>query len=622
MVNVATMLVGPLVGPECRRAAARGWIILVRSLAALALGIAALAPIWWWWLSRQTDPFYQPEFATRGGLLALEIMALIIALILTPAVLAGSLAGEKERGSLPLLLTTRITAGEIVAGRMIGKLSQVVLILMACVPFLLLFASLSGLGLFGQATLLLLPLAVAWGTAGIASVASVVSKRGRNALISVYFFLVALFLLGNLLSETGLGRSMAGSAGLGASAGAVDSALGGRAPEVGAVLNPFYALDGLCLHGELGGAWAAIIAWTLFGIASFAIATWRLRPACLKYIGGEGGRKKGRRGVVPKTDEARPMLWKELYIERIGTLGWFGRLIGTLLIAWMVAGSLAFAGIILWHLFKRHDTATADWWIAAMGNWIGDPSAAVSWLIQIAIGLRAAVAVSSERERNTWDSLLTSPLEGGEIMRGKLFGSLYATRWLILSAFFAWTLCLAFGAMPPRDYIFTIARTIVVGAFIAAVGVRASLASPTATKSMSVTMGIWLGAWAGVAFVSVLAVAFGMLLLLLVWLVAQQAGLVSPTSRPWFPISFGMAWSITLLSIFASMTASIVAESRLRFDRIAGRIAGGELQVAFDRMIHGVPMGPVPESQLYANGDSKPTVLIDDSDAIESRSTG
>ena len=46
----------------------------------------------------------------------------------------------------------------------------------------------------------------------------------------------------------------------------------------------------------------------------------------------------------------------------------------------------------------------------------------IGFLIQWAIGLRAAVAISSERERGTWDALLTSPLEGSRDRPGQALG--------------------------------------------------------------------------------------------------------------------------------------------------------------------------------------------------------
>ena len=116
----------------------------------------------------------------------------------------------------------------------------------------------------------------------------------------------------------------------------------------------------------------------------------------------------------------------------------------------------------------------------------------VGYLIQLSIVLRAAVAITSERQRGTWDSLLTSPLQGRDIVLGKLCGSLYALRWLILAALWAWTLALIFGAMPLKDYLFLLLSIVVIGACMSAIGVRISLATATATKSMSMAVGLWL----------------------------------------------------------------------------------------------------------------------------------
>ena len=115
-------------------------------------------------------------------------------------------------------------------------------------------------------------------------------------------------------------------------------------------------------------------------------------------------------------------------------------------------------------------------------------------LIQWAVGLRAAVAISSERERGTWDALLTSPLEGPEIVRAKLWGSLHALRWLFVAAFVAWTIAALGGAMSWRDYAESVIGTVIVAAFMAAVGVRTSLSAATATRAMAITLGVWLGA--------------------------------------------------------------------------------------------------------------------------------
>src|SRR5205814_3834281 len=105
-----------------------------------------------------------------------------------------------------------------------------------------------------------------------------------------------------------------------------------------------------------------------------------------------------------------------------------------------------------WGLWARHDLEWGNWAVATLTSWIGDTSELFAVLIYLGIGLRAAVAISSERERGTWDGLLTSPLDGGEIVRGKLFGSLHALWPLLLAAVWAWSLAFAFGAMSGTDY--------------------------------------------------------------------------------------------------------------------------------------------------------------------------
>ncbi len=58
---------------------------------------------------------------------------------------------------------------------------------------------------------------------------------------------------------------------------------------------------------------------------------------------------RGRGGFVPPVDENRPMVWKELYIERVGTLGKFGRWVGLFLMAALIGGSVVLTAVIAWH---------------------------------------------------------------------------------------------------------------------------------------------------------------------------------------------------------------------------------------------------------------------------------
>ena len=108
-MNLATLVFGHLAGPECRRALARGWLIVVRTLVGLALAMVLISVLWLWWATEQIYPGYAPTFQLQVALWAAAMILLTIVVVQAPAVLAGSLAGERERGVLQLLLTTAVT---------------------------------------------------------------------------------------------------------------------------------------------------------------------------------------------------------------------------------------------------------------------------------------------------------------------------------------------------------------------------------------------------------------------------------------------------------------------------------------------------------------------------------
>ncbi len=576
MTDLSTLFLGPLAGAECRRASRRGWVIWVRMLPAVAAGSVAFVALWAWWIGAMIDPAHQPYFELRTGLAAVEGLLVACGLILAPAVLAGSLAGEKERGSIGLLLTTRANSADVVLGRLAGRLSQVLMIELAVVPALLLFAALSGLGWSMTLTLLALPAAATLGGGGLALAASALSRRGRDALLLVYLIDV-LFAIGPAVAPAGHGW-------LGA-------------------MSPFEPLESLTWGERTGPALATAAAWLVLGLASLTLASWRLRPACLAREDGARANRSGRRaGRVPTLDERRPMLWKELYIERVGTLGRAGRWIGWALVAWLGFASVALAALAAWGSLPGRENGWSDWavWVFN-GKMYGGSALPICLLLQAAIGLRAAVAISSERERGTWDALLTSPLDGSEIVRGKLWGSLHALRWLILAALVAWTLTASFGGLLLGEYTRLVVELATIGTFMAALGVRTSLRSATATRAMALTIGLWLAAYLlAKAIAAVVCIAVGAACLV-GYLLAIQAGLATFQARPWFPMSFRLGSDLVFYGLYLVSTLLIVAETRLRFDRVAGRMTGGKAEVAVDRLIHGQPMAPVRLGQGKAS---------------------
>ena len=354
----------------------------------------------------------------------------------------------------------------------------------------------------------LLLAAVGLGGGGLAVAASIVSRRGRDALLSVYILMLVL-VLSPLLARArpaGPSRRMAG------------------------LVQPLFSMNRLVWDDETAPALATSLVWLVMGLAGTAVAAWRLRPTCLAT--GETVKKSRRRAWVPPLGD-RPMLWKELYIERVGTSRPVRPLAGRAVHGLIGGGSLVLAGIILVDLFWRTQTTGRGGRPISWRSGSPVPAAMfMGWLLQWAVGLRAAVSIASERERGTWDALLMSPLEPGEIVRAKLFGqparpALDGRR--DGPGLDAGTVV---GAVGRGAYITWIAANAWPAALMAAIGVRCSLSLPTATKAMTWTIALWMASVAVVAFLAFSIIAMVCLFFITVWMVAVQYGFVIAQLRP------------------------------------------------------------------------------------------
>ena len=147
--------------------------------------------------------------------------------------------------------------------------------------------------------------------------------------------------------------------------------------------------------------------------------------------------------------------------------------------------------------------------------------------------------------------------------------------------------------MTGGGYAYLLAETLICGAFMAAVGVRASLAFSTATRSMAVAVGIWLVALGVIAALSATTVMVAWMAILVAWWTATGDATFAGPGLAWFPITFQAGFQVVQLALYALLATLVVIECRLRFDRIAGRMAGGALEVAVDRAFHGLPTAPV-----------------------------
>ena len=96
----------------------------------------------------------------------------------------------------------------------------------------------------------------------------------------------------------------------------------------------------------------------------------------------------------------------------------------------------------------------------------------------------------SEKERDCWVSLISTPLEAGQIVKAKILGSLWSLRGLVPFLAVVWLPALLLRP----EYFFGIAFSLldlgILAAFTAALGVYCSLSSKSTLRAMGAALGI------------------------------------------------------------------------------------------------------------------------------------
>jgi hypothetical protein len=291
----------------------------------------------------------------------------------------------------------------------------------------------------------------------------------------------------------------------------------------------------------------------------------------------------------------RPMLWKEIILE--SGLG-FNRL-GRIVIALIIFASFIPAVYIAAdYLLETH---LQQPWVRveeAINRWVRSVGTIVASLVLLGIGIRAAGAVSGERDKQTLDSLLTSPLQTREILFAKWLGSILSVRWALLWLCVIWSLGALTGGLDRTCLPWLIVAWCIYAAFMAALGLFFSTVHATTQRAsiwtLTVTAFIFGGHWAFSYFFCLLLPTawFGPSGPMNDWpWYAQRFGMTPPVALSWLAFradSFhvGYIQSLTpgkenVLGAFLGIAIGLVIWAGIawclwkltirRFNRLAGR---------------------------------------------------
>jgi ABC-type transport system involved in multi-copper enzyme maturation permease subunit len=494
----ARYLFGPILFYDLVVSARRGRYVLIRCLYVAAL-MVILFLLYGKWLGLRGGGVLGPGTLARNDLAAFNeefferFMAVQYAVIvlLTPGVTAGAIAEEKERRTLEYLMATDLFNHEIVLGKLASRLAYLTLILLTGLPVLSLLQLLGGI----EPDLMLAGFAMTaltmFSLAALSLLNSVYATRVRTAIALTYVQAAAYIGLTTLcLWLWGAGK--------------VPFPL--RELCAG---NIYVALTELLASGMLrrpGGA-GTLVAGLPAVLRSYAVFHLLVGGICLfgatvglrLWARWQASGKTRRAFVIALTQKRlprvgpRPMLWKETHAEPLIRLGKAAMILITTFVAGLIIlGAFVMLALFLWGWWTDRLAESVNVGVRTLGT-------CLACLMLLGVALRASGAIGGERDRQTLDSLLVTPLEDDTIVMSKWWGSLLSTRKAGYFLLALGVLGVATGGLSILALLLLSMAWAGYAAFVAGLGLWLSLVCRTTLRAtiwtVAITLGVSLGHW-------------------------------------------------------------------------------------------------------------------------------
>ncbi|HTK76146.1 MAG TPA: ABC transporter permease subunit, partial [Gemmataceae bacterium] len=504
-------LLGPVFWYDTIRSARRGRYFLVRWLYAISLLLLLLWVHSMWSLDQrfgnnsESNPYKALAKLAEEYFFAFAIVQFVAVVLLTPAYVGGAIAEEKERKTLEFLLATDLQNSEIIFGKLAARVGNLALFLLTGLPVLSLMQFFGGI----DPGFLLVTFAVtavtAASLAGLAILNSTMRRRARDAIVLTYFAVfgyaaltgLSVFLKFTLMHFNRVYTIIPAFswtlAGHPIDFGGLDTTDLFDAFNVG---NPIFGIVNVAqAFGARTIGYEEVMLdelrkyATWHGIVTAVCITWavlRLRGVALTQGGTAKRVKRGRRIVNRPPVGDRPMMWKEIRVEGNPRFGWFGYAF----LMFLVAASFVPVGVIFYNFaFNQQNEwiglygRSLDEFRQAVNAWLRITNGFIGSLMLLAVAVRGAGAVSSERDRDTLTGLLTTPITTGEIVWAKFWGGMLSVRALFLWLGAIWALALLCGAVQIAALPLNVILWAAPAAFFAVMGIWYSTVCKTTLRA-------------------------------------------------------------------------------------------------------------------------------------------
>jgi len=403
-------LTGPIFDKELRVSSRRRRNYVLRFLY-VALFTCLMMIVWTDVVSRSASSVYQASRMAEAGqavLIAVVWFQFIAAQAVAAVMLSTSISDEIYSRTLGTLMTTPIGSLQIVLGKLLSKLLQLLLLLAITLPMLAVVRVFGGIPWDYLACSLCVTLTTIVFVGSLSLFFSIFTRRAYAVIIAAILAISLLFALLPFISIILLHRVISE----------------GRLVDLFSYVNPYFvtakATEALTMAGSM-----RFVAWPAHCIIALGasallllLATVLVRRAALRQATGQTGLWSHRRSVLSPAGEgfeaqARrvvgpPVLWKERRSPLLGR-----RKLG------MIIGLLLGLGLL-----------TLTYVMLGMERVLDDEGVQIGYVVVfLSLGLLftavlPATCITSEKESQTWSLLLLTTVSNWEIVWGKFLGTL------------------------------------------------------------------------------------------------------------------------------------------------------------------------------------------------------
>jgi ABC-type transport system involved in multi-copper enzyme maturation permease subunit len=520
------LLIGPVFTREAATAPRRAKFFFYRALYVAALLLLMCTA---WLVLTGTQVIRNVGDMARFGSILFQILAplqLGVMMFLSAILAASAVAQEKDKNTLILLLMTRMSNSELVLGKLLASLLNVLVMIAAALPVFAFIVVLGGVSFEQVARVMAVTVVSALAAGSLGSMLALWREKTFQTLsitaLALVFWLgvwegVALF-----GSSTVLGVSCAGWASAFSPLRAVFAAA-----------SPFLPTEpGLGVLGS--GANVFLLVGTLAGVLLNGLAVWRVRvwnptrevragqqaelsPASIwgvdhdlasapaapseraeaaraQHVDARTARSAGK--SRPVWDN--PVLWREVCTWA------YGRKVIAIRAAYLVLFALAALGL---HWFITSESA-------AGGELAANVPAAAKALVplllvsMVIVNALAVTSITNERDGRSLDILLVTDLSPHEFLLGKLGGVLWVTREMIVLPLLLCAYLWLRGGVTLENLAYIVGGAAVLYLFVTMLGVHCGMSYANSRTAISVSLGTVFFLFLGVVTCILMMISF------------------------------------------------------------------------------------------------------------------